>query len=268
MMPKISVVIPTFNRAETIERAIDSVLNQTYNNFELLVVDDGSTDETEDIISNYPDIKYLKQENSGVASARNLGIKNSTGDYIAFLDSDDEWIPDKLLKQINFFDAHPEFEWVHSNEIWIRLGSELKQLKKHRKGGGDQFIPSLDLCLISPSCVLIKKEILSNTLFREDFEVCEDYDLWLRLLLNFPIGFIEEPLVHKYGGHADQLSTKFFAMDSYRIKTIHWILTNANIKGERLESAQEVFNQKHSVLLKGAIKHNNKKLLEELNSYF
>lgn len=264
MKPKVTVIIPTFNRAYALSRSIDSVLSQTYKNVELIVVDDGSIDETQELLKSYPEIIVLSQKNAGVSSARNLGIEKATGEYVAFLDSDDEWLRHKLEYQIDFLINNPNYKWLHSQEIWIRNGVQVNQMKKHKKGGGDQFVPALDLCFISPSTVLMHISLLSDFKFREDFPVCEDYDLWLKLLVNYHIGFLAEPLIKKYGGHEDQLSFKYFAMDFYRIKSIRWVLDNMELDDERRFQAQEVFKRKIEILKKGALKHQNQKLLSDL----
>lgn len=264
-MYKVSVVIPTFNRAHTIERAIISVLEQSFQNFELIVVDDGSTDNTKFLLAKYPKVKYIYQENKGVSSARNTGIENAIGEYIALLDSDDEWLPQKLANQVGFMNDHPEFLWMHTEEIWIRSGVRVNQMKKNKKGGGDQFIASLNLCLISPSTVLVHRSLFDRYKFREDFEVCEDFDMWLKLLADYPVGFIAEPQINKYGGHEDQLSIKYFAMDIYRIKSIHWVLNNLELSDIKKHKASEIFTKKYEILKKGALKHSNQKLLNQLN---
>ena len=262
--PKVSVIIPTFNRSETILRSIESVKRQTYDNLEIIVVDDGSTDDTQNLLEDLDNIQYIFQANKGVSCARNLGIEKATGDYIAFLDSDDEWLAQKVELQIAFLENSKAFKWIHTEEIWIRNGVSVNQMKKHKKGGGDQFLPSLNLCLISPSSVLIEKSLLGKNSFREDFEVCEDYDLWLRLLKDNPIAFIEEPLIKKYGGHEDQLSRKYFGMDLYRVKSLVEIRKSQGLSQVQLQKIKEVITKKSEVLLKGALKHNNRKMIEEL----
>ena len=263
-MPLVSVIIPTYNRAHTIARALKSVFAQTFSDYEVIVVDDGSTDNTKVIVDEFSNITFIKQENLGVSAARNSGIKASKGKYIALLDSDDEWEAHKLQLQIDYLRKNSEYKWVHTEENWIRNGVRVNKMKKHKKGGGDQFIPSLDLCLISPSTVLMEKSLFDDILFREDFTVCVDFDLWLKLLVDYPVGFLSMALINKYGGHDDQLSTQFFAMNLYRIKTIHWVLKNMELDKTRRIETQRVFDKKYAVLLKGALKHENTKLIEEL----
>lgn len=265
LMPKFSVIIPTFNRAQTLTRAIESVLSQTYKNFELIIVDDGSTDSTQDILNNYPQIKVIKQENQGVSHARNTGVKEARAGWVCFLDSDDEWLENKLELQAIFSEENPNINCIHGEEIWIRNGVRVNQKQKHQKEGGNQFLASLKVCFISPSTVCLTKAVLFEFGgFREDFEVCEDYDLWAKLTAKYEIGFIGTPLIKKYGGHVDQLSTKFVAMDYWRIKSIDWVLKNSDLSQEQKQGAITILLKKCRILLKGYQKHNNLKNFSEI----
>ena len=263
----VSVIIPTYNREHTILRAVNSVISQDYKHFEIIIVDDGSTDNTKKLFENRSDVIYKYQENKGVSVARNFGISHAKGDYIAFLDSDDEWLSHKLSMQVKYFEDYPNIMWVHGNEQWIRNNIKVNQMNKHKKGGGEQFCPSLSLCLVSPSCVVLKKQLLfDNGMFREDFPACEDYDLWLKILANNEIGFIEDVLINKYGGHDDQLSHKYVAMDYWRIKSIDWVIRNRELKEEYLINAKKILLKKCKILLKGYVKHNNLNNYSEIES--
>jgi glycosyltransferase involved in cell wall biosynthesis len=265
---KISVIIPTFNRVSTIIRAIESVLNQTYKNIEIIVVDDGSTDNTKDILSQY-NIKYISIDNQGVSTARNLGVKAAKSDWIAFLDSDDEWIPSKLEEQVQFSLENPNINLIHTDEVWIRNDVRVNPPKKYKKGGGDQFIPNLKLCAIGPSTTLInKKMFLELGGFREDYPCCEDYDLWLKFTSLYEVGFIDKLLVKKYGGHIDQLSTQFIAIDFFRIKSLDWILSNRELTEDKRQSVLKVLKKKCEILIKGYIKHNNCENLEAVQNIY
>jgi len=222
----ISVVIPTFNRLIYLERAIKSVLNQTISVNEIIIVDDGSDDGTSEFIySNYPNLKYIFQSNSGVSAARNTGIKAASSNWIAFLDSDDAWVTNKIQKQITELELNPEMNFCHSNEIWIRNGREIKQKNTHKKFGGFIFDKCLDKCRISPSTVICRKSLLIKLNgFDEDLAICEDYDLWLRITSNNPVIYIEKPLIIKYGGHQDQLSRNSEGIESYHIKSLEKLL--------------------------------------------
>ena len=222
----ISVVIPTFNRLIYLERAIKSVLNQTISVNEIIIVDDGSDDGTSEFIhSNYPNLKYIFQSNSGVSAARNTGIKAASSNWIAFLDSDDAWVTNKIQKQITELELNPEMNFCHSNEIWIRNGREIKQKNTHKKFGGYIFDKCLDKCRISPSTVICRKSLLIKLNgFDEDLAICEDYDLWLRITSDNPVIYIEKPLIIKYGGHQDQLSRNSEGIESYHIKSLEKLL--------------------------------------------
>ena len=178
---RIDVIIPTFNRAPVLMRAIQSVLNQTYQDFTLHIVDDGSTDETASVlvqVQSHPKVVVHRQENRGASAARNFGVKNSTAPYISFLDSDDEWMPEKLQVQANFLKNSPHLSFLHSEEIWVRNGVRVNPKVKHQKSSKNLFIRSLDFCLISPSTVILSRELfLKHNGFDESFTVCEDYDL-------------------------------------------------------------------------------------------
>ena len=251
----ISVVIPSYNRKEFLKRSIDSAINQTKKPFEIIVVDDGSTDGTETMIkSDYDFVKFIKQKNKGVSAARNIGIKVSIGEWICFLDSDDEWKKDKLEKQINAMKSNPGYKFFHSNEIWIKNGLRINQKKKHKKYGGDIFDKCLDMCRISPSSVMIDKTVFDEVgNFNEDLVVCEDYELWLRICDKYRVFFIDEPLIIKYGGHQGQLSYSIESIENHRIKALEYlILENLNRKNKR--HAIQMLLSKLNIYLKGLVK--------------
>ncbi len=268
--PYISVVIPTFNRAGVLERAIDSVLAQDFRDFELIVVDDGSTDSSRELLEKVVNrekgrVRCFFQENRGVSSARNLGIRNSFGEWVAFLDSDDEWLPNKLSLQVAFVKNNQEISIIHGEEIWIRRGVRVNPMKKHQKFGGFIFEKCLPLCVISPSAVMIKKDLLVEYEgFREDYPVCEDYDLWLKLAAFFEVGFIELPLIKKYGGHADQLSASLKAMDYYRLKTLCLLWKEKKYPAVSEGALLREIQSKAHILLKGFEKHGRDTEKEEI----
>ena len=264
---KIDVIIPTYNRASTLERAIKSVLDQTYQDFTLYVVDDGSTDNTQTILKTYPQIKVLTQENKGVSAARNLGVKESKSEWIAFLDSDDEWLPGKLKSQIEFLQDHPGLRFLHSEEIWIRNGVRVNPKVKHDKSSSELKKTSLEFCLISPSTVIMKRELFNDHQgFDETLEVCEDFDLWNKILATEEVGFLNTFVTQKYGGHPDQLSTKFVAMDYWRIKSLVHLLDRPYVKEELQKTIKEVIQRKSEILLKVYLKHNNLEKHQEVLS--
>jgi len=263
---KISVIIPTYNRKKTLARAIQSVINQSLSPFEILIVDDGSNDGTEEWVKdNFQNIKYIYQNNRGVSSARNIGIENANGDWVAFLDSDDEWLPNKLYEQVKATDSNPEVKFFHTNEIWIRNGVRVNQMKKHKKYGGYIFEKCLDICRISPSSVLIKKELFDNIgTFDESLRVCEDYDLWLRITSKYPVVFLDVPLIYKYGGHADQLSKVNDGIESYRIQSLEKIIKSGFLSDEQKVKAVNALVNKMNIYSKGLEKRKKLDALREI----
>ncbi len=253
---KISVIIPTFNRINVLPKTLDSVMAQTYPPIEIIVVDDGSTDDTETILyRQYPNIKYHYQKNQGVSSARNAGLKIATGDWLALLDSDDQWLPEKLEKQKQALDNQPALKICHTEELWIRNGVRVNPMKKHAKKGGNIFQHCLPLCAISPSSAIIHRSVFEDVgNFDEAFPACEDYEMWLRVTSKYPVLFIEEPLIIKYGGHQDQLSQKYWGMDRFRIRALEKILCQADLSLENRQAACEMLINKAKIYLAGAKK--------------
>ncbi|MCZ6626138.1 MAG: glycosyltransferase [Deltaproteobacteria bacterium] len=266
MMPFVSVIIPTYNRWSMVCDAIESVLSQSYQGFELIVVDDGSEDGTVEKLSRYGSrLSVLSQLKRGVAAARNLGVRRSCGKYLAFLDSDDLWQPRKLETQVAFMETHPEVQICQTEEIWIRHGVRVNPKKRHRKSSGDIFCASLDLCLVSPSAVMMTKELFERLGgFDEAFAVCEDYDLWLRVAVDTSVSLIPEPLVLKRGGHEDQLSRSTWGLDRFRILALRNLL-HSGLRGERRSWVVEALAKKVAILAQGARKRGkeNKALIYE-----
>ncbi|HNW82992.1 MAG TPA: glycosyltransferase [bacterium] len=254
----ISVIIPVFNRPVQIKKAVDSVLCQSYKNFECIIINDGSTDETLDVLKEYgKKIKIITTENHGVSAARNTGVKNASGKYLAFLDSDDEWKPKKLEKQL-FHLIQGNYRVAQTEEIWIRNGKFLNKTKKHIKPVDDIFIPSLDICMVSPSTVIMEKTLFEDySGFDETLAVCEDYDLWLRMSFKERFGLLNENLVIKYGGHTDQLSNTP-ALDKYRIMSLIKILsTHRDLSDFHHSEIIKMLNRKLEIYLAGAKKRGN-----------
>ena len=255
----ISVIIPTYNRAHLLPRALDSILSQSCLPNEIIVVDDGSTDDTSVLMTSvYPEIVFIQQSNTGVSCTRNVGIKRASGDWIAFLDSDDEWFPEKLEVQMNALYKNPELKICHTNEIWIRNGTRVNPKKKHEKFGGWIFQKCLPLCCISPSSVIIHKSIFDEVgLFDDSLLVCEDYDLWLRITARNPVLYIEKPLLRKYGGHNDQLSRKYWGMDRFRIKSLEKIIYSKELSESDENAAKKMLTEKIHIFIQGAKKRGN-----------
>jgi glycosyltransferase involved in cell wall biosynthesis len=253
---KVSVIIPTYNRAELLREAIESVLAQTYQDFELLVVDDGSTDQTCELVAEYGErITYIFQKNRGVSSARNLGIRSATAGLIAFLDADDLWLPKKLEQQVAIMEHHPDLQLCHTEEIWIRRGVRVNPKKKHQKYSGFIFQYCLPLCVISPSSVMIRRTLFAKVgYFDERLLACEDYDLWLRITKDYPVYFIEAPLLIKRGGHPDQLSRKYWGIDRFRIQALEKLLQTGNLTAEQRAQTLQELRRKCQIVAKGCLK--------------
>lgn len=254
----VSVIIPTFNRANLLKDAVESVLMQTRRCGEVIIVDDGSTDDTAGLIKSLRGsgcVSAVSIPHSGVSRARNTGIKKARGAWIAFLDSDDIWLPSKIEKQLEYLEQHPEFLVCHTDEIWLKNGKMINQGKKHAKCEGWFFIPSLDLCLISPSTVLIHRCVLEKVgLFDESFEYVEDYELWLRITSRYPIGFVNEKLTLKRGGHPDQLSKKIDGIEKYRMAALEKLMLANDLPVMFLEEALKTFRKKCGIYAEGCEK--------------
>jgi len=265
-MNNISVIIPSYNRAERLARALHSVYKQTLIPNEVIVIDDGSTDNTRQVITNlFPQVKYRHQPNKGVSAARNLGIKIADGEWLAFLDSDDEWVSGKIERQYNVATTQPGFKIIHTNEIWIRDGNRVNQMKKHAKYGGMIFRHCLPRCIISPSSVMVHRSLFEAIgAFDEKLPACEDYDLWLRSCARYPVYYIDEPLIIKHGGHAGQLSRKYWGMDRFRIEALNNIIHSGVLDEADRRVATEILARKIKIYLNGAMK---RKKWEEINKY-
>lgn len=210
-MSKVSVIIPTYNRAEFLSTAITSVLNQTFQDFEIIVVDDCSKDNTPEVVSRFNDkrIKYIRNEtNKGEAGARNTGIVNSNSEYIAFLDDDDEWLPEKLELQVNLLKNSPtkvgvvytgyiEIDRTNKKILWKMIPTKKGDIHK------DMFIKNY---VGIPSTVILRRVCFERIgLFDENVVYPTDYDMWIRISKEFYFEYIEKPLV-RYHIHDNSIS--------------------------------------------------------------
>ena len=263
----ISVIIPSYNRLQTLIPAIESVRNQTSAVDEIIVVDDGSTDATSSEISRrYPQVRLIRQSNLGVSAARNAGIRQASFDWIALLDSDDTWLPEKIASIRMARHQQPEYLLFHSDEIWVRRGVRVNAMKKHRKSGGWIFENCLPLCVISPSAVVFHKSLLqSSGYFDETLPACEDYDLWLKICHKYPVCYIDKPLITKYGGHEDQLSARYWGMDRFRIRSLTRLLQRDVLNDPHRKVATSTLVKKLEILLNGAHKHGNQEIINEFS---
>ncbi|MGE5255345.1 MAG: glycosyltransferase family 2 protein [Hyphomicrobiales bacterium] len=257
--PLVSVIIPTFNRAWILKEAVDSVLAQEFEDFELIVVDDGSTDATAELLDAYADrVAVLRQTNRGVSAARNAGFAVARGRLIAFLDSDDIWLSGKLSTQVSFFQTHPDALIHQTEELWVKNGRRVNPGKRHHKRSGMIFEHSLDLCLVSPSAVMIRRELLDRVGgFDENLPACEDYDLWLRVSCRYPVHLIRTPLIIKRGGHADQLSSAW-GLDRFRIAAILKMIHENRLTLAQRRAAVATLKQKCRVYGDGCRKRGRK----------
>ena len=253
-MPTVSAIIPTHNRSQTVLRALRSVYAQRIPVNEVIVIDDGSSDDTAARVqAEFPWVNLICQTQHGVSHARNRGIDAAQGEWLAFLDSDDEWLPMKIETQLDAVRNNPSSRICHSNEIWIRNGRRVNPMDKHRKHGGWIFEHCLPRCAISPSSVLLHRSTIEEFgAFDENLPVCEDYDLWLRMTAALPALYIAEPLVKKYGGHSDQLSRSRWGMDRYRIQSLEKLLAAKTLPAVQERQALEELTRKIDIYLTGA----------------
>jgi glycosyltransferase involved in cell wall biosynthesis len=265
-MSLISVIIPTYNRSAFLKEAIESVLKQTYQPFELIVVDDGSTDDTAEVLSCYAGkISIFSIPHGGPSAARNHGIQAARGDYIAFLDSDDFWLPGKLAAQMRFFHSNPEARICQTEEIWVRNGVRVNPRQKHKKYSGWIFDKCLPLCVVSPSAVMLHRSVFTRVgIFDETFPACEDYDLWLRIAPLYANYLINTPFIIKRGGHGDQQSKNVPALDIYRIRALCKILSSDILTSFQHALALAELKKKCRIYANGCFKRGRKEEAEKI----
>ncbi|MFC1514611.1 glycosyltransferase [Candidatus Omnitrophota bacterium] len=263
-----SVVIPTYNRKQFLKLAADSVLNQNFEDFELIIVDDGSDDGTKDLIQSYSDprLSYLYQQQKGPAGARNSGIKAARADWICFLDSDDRFRREKLATTREYIEKYPDYRIFHTEELWYRNAGYLDQKKEHKKPEGDVFEKALALCCLSPSAACVHKDVFAKAgLFDEDFPACEDYEFWLRVSIDFSVKLIPDYLTIKQGGHAGQQSDRP-GLDRLRFLAIYKTIKNSRLSRPRLTQALASLEEKAAIYIKGAEKRDKTAEAEEIEN--
>ena len=265
-MPLVSVIIPVYNRKNLLPRALQSVLNQSHADLEIIVVDDCSSDGVSELglLSSDKRIFFVRQPfRSGVSKARNEGVRRSRGEWVAFLDSDDEWLRQKIALQLKWFSRHPGCRIVQSKEVWIRNGSRVNPPRTHEKIEGDLFEASLDRCMITPSSVVLSRELFDQAGgFNESLPACEDYDLWLRICINHQVGLIDEHLLIRYGGHSDQLSLNVMILDRFRIRSILQLLEHNQLRNVQRTLAVETLRKKAALVANGYNKRGNQEMYE------
>lgn len=261
-MVQISVILPTYNRACSLQRSMQSVVSQTRMPGEVIVVDDGSTDKTAELVASFrqtaeTEIIYLPQSNLGAAAARNAGIRQARFPFLAFLDSDDFWQKDKLAVQTECMVENKEFLVSHTQETWYRNGTYLNQKKRHAKKGGNLFARSLKLCVVGMSTVMVRREFFDRVgLFNESLPCCEDYDLWLRASVKLDFLFVDRPLTIKHGGREDQLSVRYRkGMDRYRIRALCDLLQHGQLCAVQRDLVYKALREKCMIYGNGCIKH-------------
>ena len=261
----VSVIIPTFNRSSMIKEALESVLVQDYRGFEIILVDDGSTDDTLEVLDAYKkDIRLLTQPNKGVSAARNAGVACSNGDFLAFLDSDDTWLPEKLSEQVKFFNSNKDALICQTQEKWIRNGVRVNQKNRHTKLSGMIFKASVSMCLVSPSAVMLKRSLFERMGgFDERLPACEDYDLWLRIGCRHPVSLLNRELIIKRGGHDDQLS-RAPGLDKYRIQSLVKIIKENILSSDQEFVVKKVLKKKCEIYGNGCLKRGRR---EEADYY-
>lgn len=262
----VSVIIPTFNRCSLLQRALESIGGHSAGAPEIIVVDDGSTDDTAAMVRlGFPAVRYVYQANKGVSAARNKGLLLATGEWLAFLDADDVWLPGKLETQMQLLQRMPDYKVCHTEERWIRNGVRVNQMNKHQKAGGWIFRHCLPLCAMSPSSVVIHASVFDAVgCFDPTLPVCEDYDLWLRITARYPVLFIKQPQIIKYGGHPDQLSRQYWGMDRFRIQALEKSIASNTLTPDNKQQAVQMLLTKCRIVQQGGLKRGK---LERVQQY-
>ncbi|MFH0794077.1 MAG: glycosyltransferase [bacterium] len=254
----VSVVIPTYNRRALVAEAIRSALGQTHPADEIIVVDDASTDGTAQSLEKAFGGRVVvlgHDSRKGVSAARNTGIRASRGEWIAFLDSDDRWLPQKLERQLDDAKNFPDVPLFHCEEIWFRRGVRVNPRKRHFKLDGWAFEQALPFCRISPSAALLRRSLIEEVgLFDESLPAAEDYDYWLRVLWKYPCRLLAEPLVVKTGGHLDQLSAHAGPLERFRIAALAKLIETAPLSRDQAFVAVKELRQKVHIYALGCRK--------------
>ncbi|MBI9098884.1 MAG: glycosyltransferase family 2 protein [Spirochaetaceae bacterium] len=269
----VSVIIPVYNRVKMVHEAIESVLAQSYNNIELIIADDGSTDGTLQSLNKYrtyPNVKIQSLDHCGYpGQVRNSAAGISEGVWLAFLDSDDIWLEDKILKQIEYLSKHREYRFIHTLEKWERRGITVSQRHRKHEKEGDLFRTSLGKCEIGPSTVMMDRSLFQSLGgFRDDLEICEDYEFWLRITSDYPVAYVDEELVVKRGGHDDQLSGKYGHIEIFKIEALRKLVDERFFSKEKLRQASGELAGKCLIYSKGCLKRGREKEAKKYESLY
>lgn len=259
----VSVILPVYNRLPLLKEALDSLTCQSYKDMEVWIADDGSTDGSLEYARQWIEGRpggVLALEHSGFPGlVRNRGASQAKGDWLAFLDSDDLWKPEKLEKQIEQIEKNPEISLWHCREVWLRGDSIVSQKKQRHQREGYIFADALKKCIIGPSTVLIRKDLWQwSGGFHEDMEIAEDYELWLRLCSREKVGYLDEALTVKRSGDWDQLSEKYGQIEIFRIEGLRvlvessWFEKNGDRKTQIM--AEEELIRKCRIHSQGCLK--------------
>ncbi len=260
-MEQVTVIIPTYNRSGFISGAVKSVITQSYPHIDLIIVDDGSTDDTREKVTGLSrqgsvPVRYIYQDNRGPSAARNTGIRAAQSDYICFLDSDDSFLPDKISLQLKRLTS-TGMKISHTREIWYRDGVHLNQKKKHQPPEGAIFRNCLRMCVVGMSTVMVHRELFQQYgLFDESLPCCEDYDFWLRVSTGEQFHLVNTPLTRKDGGRQDQLSVIYrMGMDKFRIRSIANLLDSGSLSEKQSALAVDELKRKCRIYGNGCLKH-------------
>jgi glycosyltransferase involved in cell wall biosynthesis len=251
------VIIPVYNRFELLMQAAASVLSQDYTDFELIIADDGSEKEISTAAGLGDErVRVVRLKHTGLPGlVRNRGAEAARGRYLAFLDSDDLWKPEKLMLQSEYFAEHPERKICHHRERWERDGRTISQSSQRHRREGDVFADALKKCIIGPSTVMMERELFLETGgFREDLEIAEDYEYWLRITAFHRIGYIDRPLTVKRAGGWEQLSEKYGQIEVFRIRGLKSLVDSGFFPPEKEPAARKELRRKCRIYAAGCRK--------------
>lgn len=247
--PLVSIITPLYNGQEFIGQSIESALAQTYRNFELLIINDGSKDGSYEAVSPYlkdPRLIYIERENGGVGAARNTALARASGKYIAFLDQDDLWTTDKLAVQVPVLEQNPDIALVYSNQDFIGDDNKIIDYPWETGISGYCFREMIEKNWISVLTVLVRKSVIDEVgPFKEDISGTDDYEMWLRVTLKHKIEYIDQILAH-YRFHEVNFSKNLFKMTELFLKALTYVL-NEHPEAIRIAGGNLVKSRMHKL---------------------